>query len=148
MRRARDGCRQEDAARADPFATTSPTRQDVARLETVASQGVGLSRGFGSDLHAAAAIGRREEQIPYSASRSPLKVHRGLSVYLFSRSGSRPTSAGAPPMLNSLPAASARDVAIFQEKTTGTRDGPPPGTEPARRPATSVVCRRGPRISD
>src|SRR6185503_5139415 len=99
----------------------SDATKTVARLETLASQGVaGYLGGFGSDLHAAAASVAEKNRIPYLGIAFALnKIHQQGFKYLFSPFWKSPDIGRHTQGLLSLIPASDRPktVAIFQEKT-------------------------------
>ncbi len=100
----------------------SDSTKTVARLETLAAQGVVAYLGtFGSDLHAAAAAVAEKNKIPYCGVAFALySIHQRGYRYLFSPFWKSPDIAKATfQMLNDyLPEAQRpKKVAIFQEKT-------------------------------
>jgi len=99
----------------------SDATKTVARLETLASQGVaGYLGGFGSDLHAAAASVAEKNKIPYLGIAFALnKIHQQGFKYLFSPFWKSPDIGKHTAALLALIPASERPktVAIFQEKT-------------------------------
>src|SRR5881628_749233 len=121
----------------------SDATKTVARLETLASQGVVVYLGgFGSDLHAAAASVAEKNKIPYLGVAFALyKVHQQGFRYLFSPFWKSPDIGEAlPPMLNSLPAADRpKSVAIFQEKTDWGREMAAAWTEAGKAAGYQVV---------
>jgi branched-chain amino acid transport system substrate-binding protein len=99
----------------------SDATKTVARLETLASQGVvAYLGGFGSDLHAAAASVAEKNRIPYLGVAFALhKIHQQGFRYLFSPFWKSPDiGQELVPLLASIPAAERpKRAAIFQEKT-------------------------------
>ena len=121
----------------------SDATKTVARLETLASQGVvAYVGGFGSDLHAAAASVAEKNRTPYLGVAFALyKVHQQGFRYLFSPFWKSPDIAQAlPPLLNSIPAADRpKAVAIFQEKTDWGREMAAAWTEAGKAAGYQVV---------
>jgi branched-chain amino acid transport system substrate-binding protein len=99
----------------------SDATKTVARLETLASQGVvGYLGGFGSDLHAAAASVAEKNKTPYLGIAFALnKIHQQGFRYLFSPFWKSPdVGKFTASLLALIPAAERpKTVAIFQEKT-------------------------------
>jgi branched-chain amino acid transport system substrate-binding protein len=99
----------------------SDATKTVARLETLASQGVvAYLGGFGSDLHAAAASVAEKNKTPYLGIAFALnKVHQQGFKYLFSPFWKSPdVGKHTNGLLALIPAADRpKTVAIFQEKT-------------------------------
>jgi len=99
----------------------SDATKTVARLETLASQGVvAYLGGFGSDLHAAAASVAEKNKIAYLGVAFALnKIHQQGFRYLFSPFWKSPDIARhMPGLLGLIPAGERpKTVAIFQEKT-------------------------------
>jgi branched-chain amino acid transport system substrate-binding protein len=99
----------------------SDATKTVARLETLASQGVvGYLGGFGSDLHAAAASVAEKNKVPYLGIAFALnKIHQQGFRYLFSPFWKSPdVGKFTASLLALIPAAERpKTVAIFQEKT-------------------------------
>src|SRR5215475_1139354 len=99
----------------------SDATKTVARLETLASQGVvAYLGGFGSDLHAAAASVAEKNKIAYLGVAFALnRIHQQGFRYLFSPFWKSPDiGRHMPGLLGLIPAGERpRTVAIFQEKT-------------------------------
>ena len=99
----------------------SDATKTVARLETLAAQGVATYLGgFGSDLHAAAASVAEKNKIPYLGIAFALnKIHQQGFKYLFSPFWKSPDIGKHTQGLLALIPAGERPktVAIFQEKT-------------------------------
>jgi len=100
---------------------SDPTKT-VARLEALAAQGVAAYLGgFGSDMHAAAAVVAEKNKVPYCGVAFALYgIHKQGYRYLFSPFWKSPDIAKATfQMLDDyLPEAQRpRKVSIFQEKT-------------------------------
>jgi len=115
----------------------------VARLETLASQGVAVYLGgFGSDLHAAAASVAEKNKIPYLGIAFALnKIHQQGFKYLFSPFWKSPDigkhTAG---LLSLIPAGERpKTVAIFQEKTDWGREMAAAWTEAGKAAGYEVV---------
>jgi branched-chain amino acid transport system substrate-binding protein len=104
----------------------SDATKTVARLETLASQGVAAYLGgFGSDLHAAAASVAEKNRIPYLGVAFALhRIHQQGFRYLFSPFWKSPDiGKELVPLLTSIPAADRPGrAAIFQEKTDWGRE--------------------------
>src|SRR5256885_6981922 len=99
----------------------SDATKTVARLETLAAQGVAAYLGgFGSDLHAAAASVAEKNKIPYLGIAFALnKIHQQGFKYLFSPFWKSPDIGKHTQGLLALIAAGERPktVAIFQERS-------------------------------
>ena len=121
----------------------SDATKTVARLETLASQGVaGYLGGFGSDLHAAAASVAEKNKIPYLGIAFALnKIHQQGFRYLFSPFWKSPDIGKHTQGLLALIPAGERPktVAIFQEKTDWGREMAAAWTEAGKSAGYQVV---------
>src|SRR5437763_14873532 len=114
----------------------SDATKTVARLETLASQGVAVYLGgFGSDLHAAAASVAEKNKIPYLGIAFALnKIHQQGFKYLFSPFWKSPDIGQATQgLLGLIPAGERpKTVVIFQEKTDWGKEMATAWTEAGR----------------
>jgi len=121
----------------------SDATKTVARLETLASQGVvGYLGGFGSDLHAAAASVAEKNKIPYLGIAFALnKIHQQGFKYLFSPFWKSPdVGKFTAALLSLIPAAERpKTVAIFQEKTDWGQEMNAAWTESGKTAGWTVV---------
>jgi branched-chain amino acid transport system substrate-binding protein len=122
----------------------SDATKTVARLETLAGQGVAVYLGgFGSDLHAAAASVAEKNKIPYLGVAFALhKIHQQGFRYLFSPFWKSPDIAKQlPPLLASIPSGERpKTVAIFQEKTDWGQEMAAAWTEAGKTAGYQVVA--------
>ncbi|HET7341650.1 MAG TPA: amino acid ABC transporter substrate-binding protein [Methylomirabilota bacterium] len=121
----------------------SDATKTVARMETLASQGVvAYLGGFGSDLHAAAASVAEKNKIPYLGVAFGLyKIHQQGFKYLFSPFWKSPDiGKQTQGLLALIPAAERpKTVAIFQEKTDWGQEMNTAWSEAARAAGYQVV---------
>src|SRR5207247_3124295 len=131
----------------------SDATKTVARLETLASQGVvAYLGGFGSDLHAAAASVAEKNKTPYLGIAFALnKVHQQGFKYLFSPFWRSPDIGQATQGLLGLIPAGERPqtVVIFQEKTDWGKEMATAWTEAGRAAGyTATVGENSPGAKD
>src|SRR5262250_3746828 len=121
----------------------SDATKTVARLETLASQGVvAYLGGFGSDLHAAAASVAEKNKIAYLGVAFALnKIHQQGFKYLFSPFWKSPDiGKHTQGLLALIPAAERpKTVAIFQEKTDWGQEMSAAWTEAGKAAGYQVV---------
>src|SRR5437899_11881402 len=114
----------------------SDATKTVARLETLAAQGVAAYLGgFGSDLHAAAASVAEKNKIPYLGIAFALnRIHQQGFKYLFSPFWKSPDIGKATQgLLGLIPAGERpKTVVIFQEKTDWGKEMATAWTEAGR----------------
>src|SRR6266446_497286 len=121
----------------------SDATKTVARLETLASQGVaGYLGGLGSDLHAAAASVAEKNKIPYLGIAFALhRIHQQGFKYLFSPFWKSPDiGRHTQGLLGLIPAGERpKTVAIFQEKTDWGQEMAAAWTEAGKAAGYQVV---------
>jgi branched-chain amino acid transport system substrate-binding protein len=120
----------------------SDATKTVARLETLASQGVvAYLGGFGSDLHAAAASVAEKNKTPYLGVAFALKkVHEQGFKYLFSPFWKSPdVAAMTRDLFMSLGNERPKTAALFEEKTDWGREMAAAWTEAGKSAGFQIV---------